>query len=156
MVIVVDTREQNPYSFEWVKDVSPADTVERRKLDAGDYSLAGHEHEIAIERKTHADAYGCLGRGRARFKREIERLARYRYAAIVIECDLRSFLDQPPNSALNPKAAINTLISWDVRFGVRTIFAGSRQFAEVYVYRILQRFDAACARAVIESAGADA
>jgi len=44
MVIVVDTREQDEYTF------GDADVV-RRKLDAGDYSIAGLENRVAIERK---------------------------------------------------------------------------------------------------------
>lgn len=135
--IVVDTREQTPYTFAWCGD---GIVTVRKKLYAGDYSIEGHEDVVAVERKTHADAYGSLGRGRARFHREIDKLANYQYAAIVIECDLRTFLEPPPDSMLSPKAAINTLISWDVRFGVRPVFAGNRKLAEVYAYRILQKF----------------
>ncbi len=139
MTIVIDTREQTPYTFSMFDGGSVE--IVRKKLDAGDYSLVGHEHEIAIERKTHADAYGCLGKGRKRFHREIDRLVDYKYAAIIIECSLQTFLDPPPNSMLNPSAAINTLISWDIRFGVRVIFASSRGLAETYVFRMLQKFN---------------
>lgn len=40
--IVIDTREQQPYAFGCAS--------ERRKLDAGDYSVAGCESQIAVER----------------------------------------------------------------------------------------------------------
>ncbi len=139
MTIVVDTREQTPYTFSMF-DGGKVEIV-RKKLDAGDYSLAGHEHEIAIERKTHADAYHCLGKGRKRFRCEIDRLLGHKYAAIIIECSLQKFIEPPPNSMLNPSAAVNTLISWDIRFGVRAIFASSRDLAETYVYRMLQKFN---------------
>jgi len=135
MVIVVDTREQTPYTF-----AEYGVAVERRKLDSGDYSIAGHEDQIAIERKTHVDAFGSLGKGRARFKREILRLNEYKYAAIIIECSLRSFLEPPLNSMMSPVAAIRTLISWDIRYGVRVVFAGSRDLGEAYTLRILEKF----------------
>jgi len=139
MTIVIDTRERTPYTFSMFEGGNVE--IVRQKLDAGDYSLVGHEHDIAIERKTHADAYGCLGRGRKRFHREIDRLITYKYAAIIIECSLQTFLEPPPHSTLSPSAAINTLISWDLRFGVRAIFAGTRGLAETYVFRMLQKFN---------------
>lgn len=144
--IIVDTREQCPYSFEYASGEPFA--VERRKLPAGDYSLAGYESRIAIERKSHVDAYGSLGKSRARFKREILKLATYDYAAIIIECSLRSFLEQPPRCMLRPQAAISSLISWDIRFGVRVVFAGSRDLAEAYTFRILQKYLKACDNSV--------
>lgn len=151
MTVIIDTREQTPYSFKWCDAHVP---TERKALCAGDYSLVGHEKRISIERKTHADAFGSLGRGRRRFRREIEILSQFEYSAIIIECSLQSFLDAPPNSCLNPVAAINTLISWDVRFGVRTIFAGSRGLAEIYTYRILEKFHNAAKRNLDDKAGA--
>ena len=45
--IIVDTREQAEYTFDC--------SVLRRKLDAGDYSVQGYEHRVAVERKSLAD-----------------------------------------------------------------------------------------------------
>jgi ERCC4-type nuclease len=42
--IIVDTREQKPWSFENY-------TTAIRKLDTGDYSIEGLEHLLCIERK---------------------------------------------------------------------------------------------------------
>lgn len=50
-IIVVDTREQRPYSF----DEARVGGVVHAALPAGDYSLLGQETRIAIERKSLAD-----------------------------------------------------------------------------------------------------
>ena len=46
MNIIIDTREQNPYTFEKYNV-----TIERAVLPVGDYSLPGFEDHVAIERK---------------------------------------------------------------------------------------------------------
>ena len=119
----------------------------KRKLDAGDYSILGQEDSITVERKTKRDAYSCLGTQRKRFKREIAKLAGYRYAAVVIECGLREFLLEPPaESQLSPKAAVNSLLSWSVRHGLHVWFADSRDLGEALTLRILEKFAKDCER----------
>lgn len=72
--IAVDTREQAPYRF-------AGEPVASATLAAGDYSLAGLEHLIAVERKELGDLVGCMTHDRDRFKRELQRLRAYRYRA---------------------------------------------------------------------------
>jgi DNA excision repair protein ERCC-4 len=129
--IVIDSREQRPFPF--------TNSIVK-KLDSGDYSLEGLEHLITIERKSKEDAYGSLGAGRERFKREFQRMAKYRYAACVIECSLESFLNPPYHSELNPKSAINTLMSWQIEFNVHVLFAGTRQSAMAATAQYLRHF----------------
>ena len=130
-VVVVDTREQKPYRY---------GRSLRGTLPAGDYSIRGLESRVAVERKEKADAYGSLGRGRARFEREVARLSAYDYAAVVIEADLADFLEAPAFSGMRPRAAVNTLVSWSVKYGVHVFFAGSRPLARALTYRILEKF----------------
>lgn len=131
MVVVIDSREQRPYRF--------AGAV-ISGLKTGDYSLLGLEDRVVIERKSKSDAYCSLGAGRQRFKKELERMAEIDYAAIVIECGLQDFLDPPLFSQLNPKSAINTLISWSIRYGVHILFCDNRKLARAVTYRILEKF----------------
>lgn len=134
MTIITDSREQKPYKFpKSAKSVTQA-------LDTGDYSLAGYEDKITIERKSKADAYGSLGSGRSRFKREILRMAKFDYAAVVIEASLEDFLIPPPYSQLKSKSAINSFISWSVKYGVHIFFAGNRQHGRTLTYRILEKW----------------
>ena len=80
--VVVDDRERLPYEFpSWVPG----------RLQTGDYSLAGFETQVAVERKSKEDAYRSLGTDRGRFYAEFERLSKFRYPALVIESSLPDF-----------------------------------------------------------------
>ncbi|MCF6147295.1 MAG: hypothetical protein E3K37_01405 [Candidatus Kuenenia sp.] len=135
--IIIDTRESLPYEFPDVKTVT-------RKLDAGDYSIEGYETRITIERKTLADAYGTIGQGRKRFINELERFKNYEYAAIVIESDLKNFLQPPPYSKLNPKSAINSLLMWSIRYKTYVFFAHDRNYGMTLTLRLLEKFRKHC------------
>ncbi len=82
MHIVIDTREQKKLPFKEGKVITG---ITEKKLDAGDYSLLGHENKIAFERKSAGDLYATLGKGHGRFKKELERAKDYDYFAIIIE-----------------------------------------------------------------------
>src|SRR6266851_6856039 len=96
-IIVVDTREQRPLSF---MNSQPG------TLKTGDYSVLGYEAAIAVERKSLADLFGCVGVQRERFVRELERLAAYRYPAIVIEASLAQVVAGVRHSQVHPNSAI--------------------------------------------------
>ena len=130
-VIVIDSREQRPYAFAGALV---------RALPAGDYSLLGHEDEVAIERKSHGDAYSTIAAGRARFERELEKLSGYDYAAIVVECSLPDFLCPPIQSQLHPRAAIGSLLSWSVRYRLPVFFVGDRAHGEALTWHLLAKF----------------
>jgi len=133
IVIAIDSREQNPYSF-----ANCASVV--KGLKSGDYSINGFEDEIAIERKSLIDAYGTIGQGRARFECELSRLADMEYAAIVIESSLTSFLIGPKYSELNPKAAIGSLLAWSVKFRLPIFFCDDRTHAQAVTAKLLEKF----------------
>ena len=116
-VIVVDTREQKPYRFT---------RCQVKTLTTGDYSLVGLEDRVAIERKSAADLAGSLGSGRARFQRELERLAQLDYAAIVVEASLRQLLQPLLFSRMHPKAVVNSMLAWSVQYRMPVFFAGDR------------------------------
>ena len=130
-IVAVDTREHKPYRFA---------RSEVRTLATGDYSVVGLEDQIAIERKSQADAYGSLGHGRARFERELERLSRFDYAAIVIESSLKGFLLPPAFSRLHPTAALNSILAWSVKYGVHVFFADDRRHANALTYQLLEKY----------------
>ena len=131
LVVAIDTREQKPYRF-------PRSEV--KTLPTGDYSVVGLEDRIAIERKTKEDAYSSLGQGRARFERELQRLSRYDYAAVVIETSLPEFLQAPAFSRMNPKAAANSIIAWSVKYRVCVFFAGDRRHGNALTRQLLEKY----------------
>jgi DNA excision repair protein ERCC-4 len=136
--IMVDTREQCPFSF---ADIVPPPLVEVGTLATGDYSVKGLEEQITIERKSLIDAFGTFGSGRQRFERALERMAGLKYAAVVIEADWHQILrNPPPFSQLNPKTVLASAVAWTQRYGVHFWPCPNRAFAERLTYRLLERF----------------
>lgn len=133
--IVIDTREQLPYSFD-----DSLSTQKQKALPAGDYSLEGHETAVAIERKRTGEMFSVVGKGRARFERELKKLSCYKYAAIVIEGKISDILNPSAFSKVSPKSVINSLISWSVQYNVHVYFAESRKFANIITLRILEKY----------------
>lgn len=146
--VVVDTREQLPYTFAGIRadrsDGGGPLTVPVRvgTLASGDYSLVGCESLVAVERKSKADLFGTLGKGRDRFERELARLAGYRAAAVVVEATWPEVVtDPPPRSELPPKTVLRSVLAWKVRYPtVHWDFVGPRALAEVFTFRFLERF----------------
>jgi ERCC4-type nuclease len=97
-----------------------------------------------IERKSLADLYGTLGQARDRFERKLERMARYGYAAIVVEAEL-SVIRNPNDhlrhpTKMNPKAAILSLLAWTQRYNVHLWPCPGREAGEIVTFRLLERF----------------
>lgn len=132
-IVAIDTREQRPYSFAFFP-------TETKTLKTGDYSIVGLEDRVAIERKSKIDAYGSFGRGRKRFERELQRLARLDYAALVIESSLIDFLTRPEFSRMNPKSAMASAIAWSVKYRVHVFFAGDRCHGAALTRHLLQKY----------------
>lgn len=122
--IVIDTREGEPYSF----DPRLAGAV-RRALAAGDYSLAGLEDQVAVERKTLDDFVSTVIHRRRRFRQELRKLSRYRAACVVVEADLLDVLGKRYRSEARPEAVVGSTLSILLDYGVPVAFCGNRQAA---------------------------
>lgn len=133
--VVVDTREQEPYAFD-----PSAVTVVRRALPVGDYSLPGYETTVAVERKTLADFVGSVIRQRARFLREVRRLAEYDLGCVVVEASLEDVVAGRYRSDVSPSAVIGAALSIIVDHGVPVFFCSDRQLACRFVEGILRRY----------------
>ena len=81
--IIIDTREQEPYSFD-----PRLATAVRRALPAGDYSVDGIDVCVAVERKTLDDFVSTVIHSRERFRAELQKLAAYRAACVVVEAGI--------------------------------------------------------------------
>jgi len=111
-----------------------------RKLDTGDYSVDGLETMIAIERKTLDDLVGCLGKGRARFERELERSQALDYFAVIVEEGYAQLATGNYRSQLNPRAAVESISAFEVRYGTHFLFAGSQELAARKCESLLVKF----------------
>lgn len=128
--LVIDTREQAPLAFGAVPTV-------RATIKQGDYSIEGLTDVVAVERKSKEDAYGCVGAGRERFERCLERLGQLDRAAVVIECSLRRFKTPPARTRISAAQAIHSYISWQVQYGVPVVWVDTREDAAAWIYRFL-------------------
>lgn len=144
LTLVVDSREQAPYSFDGVAPVVVA------ALPAGDYSILGCERSFAVERKSLEDLFGTVIGDRPRFERELVRLASYDRAFLLVEGTLRDVLDfrsphwrglTPAQAAARPRAVVNSLNTWSIEHGVRVLYADrDRDLCRTLVYRLAERF----------------
>ena len=135
IVIVVDTREQQPYAF----DPARVATV-RRALPAGDYSLDGYEASVAAERKSLEDYVASVVSARTRFARELRALAEYDLACVVVEATLDDVLAHRYRSGAHPSAVLGATLSIIVDHGVPVFFCGDRQLACRFVEGLLCRY----------------
>lgn len=115
--------------------------VVKAALPTGDYSLVGFESRVTIERKSISDFYGSIGGDRERFEREMVRLQKMEYAAVVIEGDWNELLiDRPDTIQMSAKSASHTIYSWSIRYGVHFWPCMSRRHAELATFALLRHF----------------
>jgi DNA excision repair protein ERCC-4 len=136
LTILVDSREQAPYLFDRFEGV----TVIRTALATGDYSLAGLEHVVTVERKSVDDLIQCLCRERSRFERELTRMRPYVVKTVVVECTLEDVARGRFKSAMNPESALQSVFAFAIRYGVNFVWAGNRRGGEYCVHAILHRY----------------
>lgn len=146
-VVLVDSREQAPFTFTGLegegRDAGRPLIVETRiaGLETGDYSIAGLESRFCVERKSVSDYFGSIGGGRERFEREMERMSKMEFAAVVIEGDWRELLiDRPSNTQIPGKVASRTIVSWSIRHHVHHFPTMGRRHAELLTFQILAMF----------------
>jgi len=133
--IIQDSREQAPFRFEGFPAV-----VEVAGLDAGDYSLAGFERRVAVERKSIQDLVGCLTGERPRFERELQRLKAMDAAAVVVEQPQSVLRLGHYRSAMPAESAWQSVIAFSMRFRVPFWFCDSRADAEAVTFNFLRHY----------------
>ena len=136
MKIVIDSREQLPYSFQGFDCSSTSGS-----LYTGDYSIAGLQELIAIEVKhSLSDLICCMTSDRERFKHNLLRLQGFKAKAVIIEANLSDITSQNYRSKINPNSIIGSIASWTIRYGVSFIFAGDRKGGELMTFSILNNY----------------
>jgi ERCC4-type nuclease len=136
--LVVDTREQHPYTFAGV------DTV-REKMDVGDYTYEGFADTFAVERKSMDDLATSLGTDRDRFEDEIRRAQSLEEFVVIVEESWDKMLAFQDNdtcplyfSEIHPNSVIATVRKWPRKYDTLTFtWAGSREQAQAETLRQL-------------------
>lgn len=139
MVIVIDTREQRPWSF------PPHIETEIGTLRTGDYAIKGDDR-FAIERKSADDFVGTISLGWCRFVKELNRMdAQFDAKVIIIEADFETFCFRtgsgvilPPDhehTRCTPQFVMKRIAELTMR-NVSVLFAGNAELASAIALRI--------------------
>jgi len=139
--VITDTREQLAFHFPpWVTN-----TVDT--LHTADYALDTDPPCCLIERKSKADLYGSLTRGRARLEAEFIRMMGDPMSTVLIECSWAEILvplewedgnGKMNTSKVNPTMIVNSLISWQMKYGIRIVCCDTRKLARDWALKYLE------------------
>ena len=130
--VIIDTREQEPYSFD-----PRLATAVRRALPAGDYSVDGLEACVAVERKTLDDFVSTVIHSRERFRAELQKLAACRAACVVVEASIPDILQRRYRGEAHPNAVLGNALSIILDYRVPVFFCANRQAACHFVLAYL-------------------
>jgi DNA excision repair protein ERCC-4 len=140
-VIVVDTREQEPLVF--TRLPSRIGT-----LYTGDYSVAGLESLMVIERKSLADLVGCcVGESRERFERELHRARGYRFKRLLVVGSEDDILAGRYRARVSPASVLGTLGAFEARYDIPVTWCPTPEVAA----RQIERWAFYFAREMVEA-----
>lgn len=138
MHVIIDSREQVP--FEFAHRYFDGTLVSRGTLQTGDYSLAGLEDYIAIERKSLQDLVACLGRERPRFERELIRGRGLEFFCVVCEGSWRDIANGNYKGKLHAHSAAQSVAAFMARNKIPFFFSDSRKAAEYITWSLLKQY----------------
>jgi len=108
-VLLVDTREQNPFDFSrfdgWFAG------VEKKALALGDYSVVGLENHCVVERKELSDLVRSCTIDREVFVRRLRRMAEYPHRLLVITSAMSQVKSPYSHSKIDPNQVTQFLIA---------------------------------------------
>ena len=137
MIVIVDTREQAPFDFGRFPEVE----TRRDTLATGDYAPAGLESFIACERKELNDLIACLQNdNRERFEKELARGAALHRFCVLVEASLEDISRHRYRSRMKPKAVLQSLFAFQIRYGTAFLFCGNRAGAEYACHGLLSKY----------------
>jgi ERCC4-type nuclease len=129
MKIIIDTREQCPWHFGDLAEVS------RGTLPTGDYALAG-DTGFAIERKSLPDYVQTITSNWQRFRRELDRMKRFPVRVVIVEGEWMDILTgKYPGNV--PPPAIIARTSEMIMDGVTILFCSNSTAAAGLCWRLL-------------------
>lgn len=131
--IVIDTREQEPWSF------GAGVATVRAGLPTGDYSIVGLESRVAVERKSLEDFVGSVTFGRERFWRELLRMKALDVRAVIVEAMLLDVAGGHYRSRATPASILASSLAITVDFGIPVLWAGDRTLAARCALWMLRR-----------------
>jgi ERCC4-type nuclease len=137
-VILVDTREQNPFDFSRFEGWFAG--IEKRALKLGDYSVAGLEDDCVIERKDLPDLVHSLTTNRSVFVNRLRLMSSYSHRLLVISASLSEVKSPNAFAGGSPNRITQSLIA--VLAGLRIPFLCSEthelgeEIVASYLYQV--------------------
>jgi hypothetical protein len=99
VIILRDTREKQPWNFDWYSN--EISDIQVCTVKVGDYTLKGYEDVIAVERKRSTGELAInFGKKRKQFVAELERMRPYTHKYIVCEFPKDRLDEFPKNSGI--------------------------------------------------------
>lgn len=127
MIILVDSREQNPLRF---KVAGSVEGVEKATLNVGDYAVRFRDltqPPVVFERKAMGDLFGTMTQGYPRFKKELRRAKEGGIDLIlIIEGTLGDVLDGTAHSKFSGESMVQKLFTMQVRYAMPVVFSANR------------------------------
>ena len=154
--VIKDTREQDGYTFEsFTGRYTSCNGMVVEKLDTGDYSLKGLEDRLCIERKGRISELAInLGKDKARFMREIERMAEFEFRFLVLEFSLDDVLKFPEGAdipdrnmakvRITGKYILKMLIEIQMDYNIPIYFCDDKRNAKYLINSIFKRVNERC------------
>ena len=137
-VLLVDTREQNPFDFSrfahWFAG------VEKRALSIGDYAIAGLESDCVVERKDLSDLVHSLTADRSVFVKRLRAMSAYPQRLLVITSSLTQIKSPYSHSSANPNRILQSLVAVLAGLAVPFVTSETHELGEEivasYLYQI--------------------
>ena len=108
-LIVVDTREQNPFSFERFGGCFSG--IQKKPLKIGDYAIAGLEDTCVVERKDLNDLVRSFHVERSVFIPRLRRMSEFPDRLLIITAALSQVKSRYQHSPANPNQITQSLIA---------------------------------------------
>jgi len=137
-VLLVDSREQNPFDFSrfaaWFAG------VEKKALAIGDYAIAGLETECVVERKGLPDLVHSLTAERSVFIKRLRAMSGFPHRLLVITSSLTQIKSPYPYSNADPNRILQSLVALLAGLNVPFVTTDNHQLGEEvvasYLYQI--------------------
>lgn len=134
-VVIVDTREQTPFSFARFRDWFAG--VEKRPLKVGDYTVVGLEEICTVERKDLSDLVHSFTAERAEFVGRLQQMSRYPQRLLVVTAALSQVKSPYPYSNVSPNKITQSLIAALAGLQVPFLCAETHELGEEIVASFL-------------------
>jgi|ERR1700690_1802873 ERCC4-type nuclease len=137
-VVLVDTREQDPFNFSRFQGWFAG--IERRPLKVGDYSVAGMEEICVVERKQLGDLVQSFSTGRPAFVERLRAMSRFPHRLLVITSSLGQVKSPYAHSQVNPNRVTQSLIAalagWQIPFLCTETHELGEEIVASYLYQV--------------------